>query len=228
MTTNFRGAAVRAGFSFTKPTSFSAGLNVEDALLAELVAFKRDARKDDPSRLQEIYGPYEIAMMAAKGRLPADWYEPDDPEPWGMRVAESRSNILWQSISGIMDRYPQFAAEYLSLGLDTVLSDADYVKELRSLNAAWKEYGEHEGMFKDHRHSAMGHIYRRVACPGCSLLAAMAHKSPGMQKIFQELLPLSPQDRRAALAERGLLPMMNKVVPDTVQEFKFMQLVAEG
>lgn len=189
-------------------------VNIGEKAIAELMAFKASERKDDPARIQGIHGPYEELSLRKTGKLPADYFAEGDPAPWGLRIRESRSNILWQVLSGIMDKHTEFGANYMALALDQSLGEQDYAKELRKLNKSWGDFLEHAGVSRDHHHSAMGQEYRRVACPACSTLTALVCQDVGMQEIFKELLPLGMADRRRLLAEKGLLPLLDTMIPD--------------
>ena len=188
--------------------------NVAANALSELVRFKAAEDKADPSRVQGIHGPYEELTLRKTGKLPADYFAANDPEPWGLRVAESRSNILWQVVSGVMDQHPEFAANYMALALDSALGDEDYTKEARGLNKSWGDYLDHAGVFRDHHHSAMRHDYQRVACPACSTLTALAVQDAGMRDVFNQMLPLSVTERRMFLNEKGLMPLLDIMIPD--------------
>lgn len=188
--------------------------NAGEQAVAELMAFKAAERKDDPARIHEIHGPYEELTIRRTGKLPADYYAKGDPEPWGLRVRESRSNILWQVLSGVMDKHPEFGANYMALALDNVLDDGNYAKELRQLNKSWGDFLNHAGVLRDHHHTAMGYAYTRVACPACSMLAALASQDAGMQAVFKEMLPLGMGDRRKLLTEKGLMPLLDTMIPD--------------
>ena len=183
--------------------------------MAKLMAFKANESKDDPSRLQGIHGPYEVLTIQQTGRLPDDYYEKDDDTPWGLRVAESRSNILFQIVSGMMDKHPDFAAPYLGLVLDLSLADEDYVTELGQLNKDWNKFIEQTTMPMRHQHQAMSVTYSRMSCPACSLLTALAVRDEGMGAIFRGLLGLKPEERVAALNAKGLMPLL-KVTIDSV------------
>lgn len=209
----------RLGFSHLSHTHHHhkidlSNFNVGERAMAELMAFKSSERKDDPARVSGIHGPYEELTIRKTGRLPDDYFAEGDPEPWGLRSRESRSNILWQVLAGVMDRHPEFGTNYMALALDNSLNDDDYAKELGKLNKEWGNFLDHAGVFRDHHHSAMGHEYKRVACPACSTLTALAVKDTGMQFIFRELLPLNMADRRRLLAEKGLLPLLDRMIPD--------------
>lgn len=188
--------------------------NVGEKAIEELMVFKASERKDDPTRLQRIHGPYEELTIRKTGKLPADYYAEGDPEPWGLRVRESRSNILWQVLSGVMDKHPEFGANYMALALDKALGDEDYAKELGKLNKSWGDFLDHSGIFRDHHHTAMRHTYGRVACPACSALTALACQDAGIQAVFKDLLPLGVTDRRKLLAEKGLLPLLDTMIPE--------------
>lgn len=195
-------------------------LDLGSQAVAELMAFKASERKDDPARIHEIHGPYEEATIRKTGKLPADYYAAGDFEPWGLRVRESRSNILWQVLSGVMDKHSEFGANYMALALDNTLGDEDYAKELRKLNKSWGDYIDNAGMFRGHQHSAMGHTYVRVSCPACSVLTALAIQDAGMQAVFKELIPLSIADRQKLLSEKGLMPLLDTMIPETKQTLK--------
>lgn len=180
--------------------------------ISKLVDFKNSEREDDPSRIADIRGPYEILHQRKYGTLPLG--------SWKLREEESRSGVIWQVLSGAMDKYPSFAAAYLSLALDNALGTEDYTKELRGLNKRWGDYLEREGHTSDHHHSVMHGTYMRVACVQCSMLTALAVQDGAMHDLFvKELLPLkSPKDRQAYLVEKGLIPYLDKMIPDQKPE----------
>ncbi|PZQ48228.1 MAG: hypothetical protein DI551_01700 [Micavibrio aeruginosavorus] len=182
--------------------------------LSRLMDFKASEREDDPARIADIRGPYEILHQRKFGQLPLG--------SWNLREEESRSGLIWQVLSGAMDKHPSFAAAYLSLALDNALSAEDYTKELRSLNRRWGDYLDHEGLTSDHHHSVMHGTYNRVACVQCSTLTALAVQDPAMHDLFvKELLPLkTPRDRQAYLAEKGLMPLLDKMIPDKTPDTK--------
>lgn len=196
-------------------------LKLQEESIKNLMAFKASERKNDPQRRHGIHGPYEEATVQKTGRLPADYYTPGDPEPWGLRVAESRSGIMWQVLSGIMDNHAEFGTVYMSIALDTALSDDDYAKELRGINKSWGDYLLKNLAFNDHQHSAMASTYHRVSCPNCSMLTALAAQDKGMQSLFKEMLALhTATERRAFLSEKGLMPLMDIMIPDQKPELK--------
>lgn len=176
--------------------------------LSKLIDFKANEREDDPARIENIRGPYEIMHQRKYGTLPTG--------SWNLREEESRSGLIWQVLSGAMDKYPSFASNYLSLALDNTLSAKDYTKELRNLNKRWGDYLDREGLTSDHHHSVMRGTYKRVACVQCSTLTALACQDPEVHDLFvKELLPLkTPQDRQAYMAEKGLIPLLDKMIPD--------------
>ena len=187
---------------------------IKKETLSALVAFKASEDKNDPTREQDRHGPYEELTLRKTGKLPADYYEDGSETPWGLRVMESRSNILWQVLSGAMDKYPDFAANYMALTLDMALSDDDYTKELKKLNKDWGDYQFVSGLHGDHQHSSMSHVYKRVACPACSMLTALSIRDASMKDLFVEMQPMKPQDRKAFLSEKGLLGMLDIMIPD--------------
>jgi hypothetical protein len=190
--------------------------DVGESAIEKLMAFKESERKDDPSRHQDIYGPYEVLTIHQRGRLPDDYYVEGDDIPWGLRVAESRSNILFQIVSGMMDKHPDFAAPYLGLALDRSLADEDYVTELGKLNKDWNKFIEQTTMPMGHQHQAMRTTYSRVPCAACSMLTALAVNDKGMGEIFNDLVGLKPEERVAALKKKGLMPLLNVTVDQVV------------
>lgn len=191
-------------------SQFGVGANA----MKELLAFKASESKDDPSRLQGIHGPYEVLTIHQTGRLPGDYYAEDDT-PWGLRVAESRSNILFQSVSGMLDTFPQFGKEYMGLALAR-LADEDYAQELRTLNGDWNRFLQQASLPMGHQHQAMSVTYSRMSCAACSILTALAVQDRGMGKIFDDLLGLKPEDRVAALTAKGLMPLLNVTIDSVV------------
>lgn len=182
--------------------------NIGKSTLSKLIDFKAGEWKDDPARIEDIRGPYEILHQRKFGHLPLG--------SWNLREEESRSGIIWQALCGAMDNYPSFASAYLSLALDKGLSTEDYTKELRSLNKSWGDYLDREGLTSDHHHSVMHNAYARVSCVQCSILTALAVQDTAMHDLFvKELLPLkTPKDRQSYLAEKGLIPLLDKMIPD--------------
>lgn len=187
---------------------------IKDDDIKMLMAFKATEWKDDPERLQGLHGPYEEMILLRTGKLPADYYEAGSDEPWGLRMEESRSNILWQVTSGMMDSYPEFGGAYMAFALDHGLGVKEYASELQGLHKDWRNYIEHAGLQRDHKHQSMGHIYRSVACPACSVLTAMASRDAGMIALFKSMVNLKPSERREFLSEKGLLPYLNVIVPE--------------
>lgn len=187
-------------------------LNVD--AIGRLVEYKSSECEDDPGRIEDIRGPYEILHQRKYGTLPLG--------AWKLREEESRSGIIWQVLSGAMDKYSPFASAYLSLALDTALGKEDYAKELRKLNKRWGDYLEREGHVSDHHHSVMHSTYMRVSCPQCSILAALAVQDGAMHDLFvKELLPLkTPKDRQAYLVEKGMMPHLDVMIPGQKPEPK--------
>ncbi len=198
--------------TFIKPMLNSSPM-VSDLDIQELIRIRSLERKDDPDRQQGMHGPYEEIVLLKTGRLPEDYYEDFDDDPWGLLMGESRSNILWQVTSGIMDRYPEFAGAYMSLALDHSLEEAEYTRELSGVHKDWRKYIESAGLLNDHKHQSMGHIYHSVACPACSVLTTMASRDQGMISLFKEMLGFKPQDRNVFLKEKGLLPYLDIMIP---------------
>lgn len=186
--------------------------------LKDLVDMRLQSAKDDPERRIGIHGPYEELMIMKTGRLPDLYFDAGDPQPWGLRVSDSRSSILWQVLSGVLDRQPEFASSYMALALDNALSDDDYSRELGKMHKDFRSYMEHAGVLRDHHHRAMTHVYKSVACPACTLLASLAVKDEKMHALFREMLPMSPAGRRQHLSERGLMPMLNIAIDTTLSK----------
>ncbi len=184
------------------------------AALAKLMTYKASEREDDPARIPDIRGPYEIAYQRKFGKMPQGI--------WNLREEESRSGLIWQVLSGIMDKHPSFGSAYLSLALDKTLNPEEYSRELRSLNKRWGDYLERDGFMTDHHHSVMHGTYHRVSCVQCSTLTALACHDAGMHDLFvKEILPLkSPRDRQAYLVEKGLMPLLDAMIPDEKPELK--------
>lgn len=180
-------------------------------VVAALIAFKAAEEEDDPSRIQDIRGPSEVLNKRLYGRYPEG--------SWNLRVEESRSGILWQALSGILDPYPSYASAYIALALDTTLSTEDYKKELSNLNRSWLDFLDRNSFLNTHTHKVISGEYHRVSCPQCSLLTAMAVQNKDMHDLFvRDLLPLkTPEDRMSFLRESGLLPLLDEQIPDTTQ-----------
>lgn len=187
---------------------------VSDAMMQKLMQFKATESKSDPTRRQGLHGPYEELTLLKTGCLPLDYYTAGDAEPWGLRIEESRSNLLWQVTAGLLDRQPEFGGAYMSLSLDRALSDDDYARELQKLNHDWKSYMEHAGILRDHQHSSMRHMYQSVACPACSVLTATAIRDEGMHSLFKQMLSLSPNDRMKHLEKMGLTTLLTTMIPE--------------
>lgn len=182
---------------------------IGEKAIQDLVAMRAQSPKDDPERRLGIHGPYEELMIMKTGKLPELYFDEGDPAPWGLRVSDSRSSILWQVLSGVLDRQPEFASSYMALALDNALSDDDYSRELGKMHKDFRSYMDHAGVLRDHHHRAMTHVYKSVACPACTLLASLAVKDEKMHALFKEMLPMSPAGRRQHLSERGLMPVLN-------------------
>lgn len=187
---------------------------IGEKIMGELMSFKASQNKSDPARLPGLHGPYEEYVRTRSGRLPEDYFEPGDDVPWHLLPQESRSNALWQVLSGVMDHAPDFAAAYMTLALDRALSDDDYALEMRKLHKDWSGYLEHSGLIRDHQHTRMTHLYKSVSCPACSVLTATACRDPVMNALFREMLPLKAAERREMLQVRGLAPVLNIMIPD--------------
>ncbi len=182
--------------------------------LQRLMAFKASERKDDPDRRQALHGPYEELILQKTGRLPEDYYQDGDDIPWGLRLQESRSNILWQVLSGMLDHRPEFAAAYLGLSLDQSLNIDEYSKELKSIHSKWADYHATKNIFNTHRHGAMKGQYNSVSCPACSVLTAMVCQDEAMNKLFQKLIPMSLEERNHFMKEQGFTPLLAVMIPE--------------
>lgn len=185
----------------------------ESALL-RLMAFKGSERKDDPERRQGLHGPYEELSIHKTGRLPDDYYQEGDDIPWGLRIQESRSNILWQVLSGMLDHLPEFAAAYMGLALDQSLDIDHFSQELQKIHKSWAEYHSTRTIFNNHRHGAMKGKYQSVTCPACSVLTALVCQDDAMNKLFQKLLPMSMEERNHFMTEQGFAPLLQVMIPN--------------
>lgn len=182
--------------------------------LQRLMAFKASERKDDPERRLGLQGPYEQLVLQKTGRLPDDYYAAGDDIPWGLRIQESRSNILWQVLSGMLDHRPEFAAAYMGLALDQALNVDDYAKELGKIHKSWTEYHSTKSIFNNHSHSAMKSQYHSVSCPACSVLTAMVCQDEAMNTLFQKLIPMKLEERKAFMTEQGFAPLLTVMIPE--------------
>jgi len=194
-----------------------ANLGLTPLTFQRLIDFKAAERKDDPTRIQGIHGPYEETHVRCKGQLPDDYFAKNDPEPWGLRIEESKSNILWQILSGVMDSYPDFGAQYLGLVLDKALPETSYVLELKKLNKDWGDAFETMGVRKDHAHESMKGAFKRVDCAACNLLTAAAIRDDGMMNEFKALRGKNPQERVEYLQSKGFDVLLTVSIP-SVQE----------
>lgn len=197
------------------------GIGIKDLMMTEggekalqrLMAFKASERKDDPDRRQGLHGPYEALVLQKTGRLPDDYFSVGDDMPWGLRMQESRSNILWQVLSGMLDHRPEFAAAYMGLALTTNLNVDEYGRELGKIHKSWGEYHANKSIFGNHLHGAMKSQYQSVACPACSVLTAMVCQDEAMNTLFQKLIPMSFEERNHFMREQGFVPLLNTMIP---------------
>jgi hypothetical protein len=181
--------------------------------LQRLMAFKASERKDDPDRHQGIHGPYEELLIQKTGTLPDDYYVAGDDIPWGLRIQESRSNILWQVLSGMLDHRPEFAAAYMGLVLDQSLNVDEHKRELEKIHKSWTEYHSTKSIFNNHQHGAAK--YHSVACPACSVLTAMVCQDEAMNDLFKKLIPMSFEDRNSFMVEQGFATLLDVMIPKT-------------
>jgi hypothetical protein len=183
-------------------------------LIQKLISFKAGQVKNDAERRQGLHGPYEEVFLMKTGRLPDDYYEAGDDIPWGLRVAESRSSILWQVLSGILDHRPEFAAAYMAISMDLTLDETSYERELKRLNQQWRAFNQSSKGKNNHQHRSMSRVYGSIACPSCSILTAMICQDEKMNEIFRNLLPLDINGRRKFLESYGLGPLLHAMIPD--------------
>lgn len=176
--------------------------------MQNLFAFKAEEREDDPTRVPDIRGPYEIMYYIKHGGYP--------PGSWNLRVPESRSGVLFQALSGALDKYPPFMTAYMALAIDKSLGDDEYVRELKRLNKSWANFLDRNGLATDHHHHAMKAMFGTVSCLQCNELAMLTCHDPGIHELVEkEILPLKTLDeRKAFLKERGLLPYLYATLPD--------------
>ena len=181
--------------------------------LQRLMGFKATERKDDPERRYGLHGPYEELVLKNTGRLPDDYYNEGDDAPWGLRLQESRSNILWQVLSGMLDHRPEFAAAYLGVALTSSLNVDEYSRELGGIHKSWSDYHSKKNIFNNHSHSALRGKMHSVSCPACSLLTAMVCQDEEMNHLFQRLIPMNHEERTYFMKEQGFAPLLNIEVP---------------
>jgi hypothetical protein len=186
---------------------------VSDSALANLLAFKKAEDKNDPTRRMGIHGPYEQMHIVKHGALPADYYSGNPPTLWGLRIEESRSNIIWQVTMGVLDHQPEFAAAYLGLALDKGIDGADYARELFTLHQDFTKYlkAPHHG----HHHHHAAHVFNSISCTACSVVTSLAIRDNGFFGIFKEMQGFAKgEDRRQFLEEKGLLAFMLTTIED--------------
>lgn len=193
--------------------SLKTTLGVSDSTLAQLIAFKNSEDKNDPTRRMGIHGPYEQMHIVKHGALPADYYSGNPPTPWGLRIEESRSNIIWQVTMGVLDHQPEFAAAYLGLALDKGIDGADYARELFALHQDFTKYLKTP--HHDHHHHHAAHVFNSISCTACSVVTSLAIRDNGFFSIFKEMQDFAKgEDRRKFLKEKGLLKLMFTTIED--------------
>lgn len=192
---------------------FNAASDAGESLRA-VQEIKKTACKEDPARKSGLHGPYEEAHLLQTGRLPDTYYDADGGEPWGLLTSESRSNILWQALSGMLDRQPDFGSVYMGLSLDRTLDDAYYAHELKSLHGSFRSYLEKSAEPSHAHHRRMGGYFHAASCPACSVLTSMACQDAGLNEIFRSFTGLKSGDRAALLREKGFAPLLNVLIPD--------------
>lgn len=173
--------------------------------------------KDDPNRRDDLYGPYETVWIARTGKLPPEYFEENDPEPWKLLGDEARRNILWQALSGCLDINSEWSLIYIQLVMDGSLNDNDFAKELAKVNKQFLHSLDHRhDSHNTHQHmkNHVGHI----DCPGCSATAALLMIDPEIRYRFEKeitkLTKLTPTERMDILRSEGLGKYLNSTIQD--------------
>tara|TARA_R110000868_G_scaffold262401_1_gene520978 strand:- start:153685 stop:154329 length:645 start_codon:yes stop_codon:yes gene_type:complete len=171
--------------------------------------------KNDPNRRSDLYGPYEAVWLERTGKLPPEYFEKDDPNPWKLLADEARRNILWQALSGCLDINTQWALVYIQLVMDKALNDDDFAKELAQVNKQFLHSLDH--MHAGHNtQNHMKHHIGHIDCPGCSATAALLMIDPQIRARFEKelknLSKLSPSDRMDILKQEGLDKYLNSTI----------------
>lgn len=200
-------------------TTQKMALHIGPEAVKKLIDEKSAENKSDSDRRQGLHGPYEELTILRTGNMPEGYYEAGDPEPWGMLVPESRRNIVWQITAGLMDKYPDVGAAYLSLAMAQNIDGCAYAKELKGIHAHWHKILETTDTSCAHgEHQAIGQEFHRIDCPGCSALGAVALESEAMRPLFDDMVKMTPEDRRSHIAELGLTDLLYQVIPDEVSK----------
>jgi|GEM_PF-2082244 len=179
---------------------------------SRLMAFKASEFKTDPERRLGLHGPYEELVIQSTGKLPEGYYDNDDPSPWGLRLDESRANILWQVLSGMLDHRPEFGAAYMGLVLDNTLDVVSYSKELNGIHKDWARVLL-SAPISGHQHQSLKGVYQSVSCAACSVLTAMVCADEKMNRLFQSIVKMKPREREAFLEDQGFATLINIMIP---------------
>lgn len=175
--------------------------------------------KNDPLRRDDLYGPYEVVWLQKTGKLPPEFYEENDPNPWKLHTDEARRNILWQALSGCLDINMEWSLIYIQLVLDNALNDNDFAKELAKINKQFLHSLDHRSSNHNHHHS-MQHTVGHIDCPGCSATAALLLIDPIIRQKFEaelaHLNQLTPQERLELLRSQKLDKFLNSTIQDEI------------
>lgn len=170
--------------------------------------------KNDENRREDLYGPYEAVWLERAGKLPPEYYEENDPEPWKLLPDEARRNILWQALSGCLDINKEWAFIYIQLVMDRALNDNEFATELKKINTQFLHSLDHR---HDHHHG-MKHKVGHIDCPGCSATAGLLMIDPVIREKFESelhgLQKLHPKEREALLKSKGLDSYLNMTIQD--------------
>lgn len=173
--------------------------------------------KDDPLRRDDLYGPYEAIWLQKTGKLPPEYYEENDPNPWKLHADEARRNILWQALSGCLDINTEWSLIYIQLVMDDALNDDDFAKELAKINKQFLHSLDHRSQNHNH-HQTMQQTVGHIDCPGCSATAALLLIDPVIRQKFEaelaHLNQLTPQERLELLRSQKLEKFLKSTIQD--------------
>jgi hypothetical protein len=170
--------------------------------------------KDDPNRRGDLFGPYELLWLEKTGKLPSEYFEENDPEPWKLLSDEARRNISWQALSGCLDINQEWALIYIQLVMDKSLNDDEFARELEKVNKQFLHSLDHR--HGGNHHHAMKHQMGHIDCPGCSATAALLMVDPQIRQTFEKELKglnkLTKHERLELLRSQGLYSYLNMTI----------------
>lgn len=175
----------------------------------------QNEKKDDPERRSDLYGPYEAIWIEKTGKLPPEYFDKNDPEPWKLLSDEARRNILWQALSGCLDINNDWSLIYIQLAMDSSLTDDEFATELAKVNKQFLHTLDHR-QYGSNYHHVMKHDVGHIDCPGCSATAALLMIDPNIRTYFEneikKLKTLTKHERLEILRNQGLDKFLNMTV----------------